>query len=75
MANHTTGRPHLVGNKGRKGLPKPKGSGRARIFKDPVPLTIVVERETRDYWRSEANAFGITMGEYIRHFTGGGSNG
>lgn len=64
--NRTLGRPHLMGNRSRTGLPKPVGSGRPKVFTDPVSLTIKVERTDRDFWQREAAACNISLGEYIR---------
>lgn len=67
MPNHTKGRPHLIGNRGRKGRPRPAGSGRPKIFTDPVNLTIKVERADKEFWLQEAAACNVTLGEYIRN--------
>lgn len=64
--NTTQGRPHLVGNRSRTGMAKPVGSGRPKVFQDPVNLTIVVERADKEFWQSEAAACNISLGEYIR---------
>lgn len=59
-------RPHLIGKTMRPGGGRPAGSGRPKIFTDPVSLTITVERSDRDFWRSEATAFNMSLGDYIR---------
>lgn len=78
--NRTRGpRPYLVGKTGRTKPGRPAGSGRPRLFIEPVSLTILVEKEDRDFWRSEADACNVTLSEYIRdsvnnkqHFKSGG---
>lgn len=67
MANHTKGRPHLIGNPGRPGKGRPAGSGRPKVFTEPVSLTIRVEKEDKSFWEREAAAFNMTLGEYIRY--------
>lgn len=61
-----TSRPHLLNNQFSKGRPKPRGSGRPRIFTDPVSITIKVERIDRDRWVAEAACGRLSLGEYIR---------
>lgn len=56
----------LKGKTGRTTPGRPAGSGRPKVFTDPVNVTIVVERKDRDFWRHEADAFNMSLGEYIR---------
>lgn len=65
--NRTKGpRPHLKGKTGRTKPGRPAGSGRPKVFTDPVNLTIVVERADKDFWKREAASCNLTLGEYIR---------
>lgn len=66
MANHTKGRPHLIGNPGRPGKGRPIGSGRPKIFTDPVSLTIRIEKADKLQWEAEAIFAKMSLGEYIR---------
>lgn len=61
LAKRGRGRPFAKGNTARGA-----GSGRAKVFTDPVSLTIKVERTDRDFWQREAAACNISLGEYIR---------
>lgn len=50
----------------RKGMNRPLGSGRPRLFEERGAVTIAVEAETKAVWLAFAVNAGLTVGEVVR---------
>ena len=47
-------------------MAKPKGSGKAKNFDQPVSLTLICEAHERDRWRAFANEHHSTLSNIMR---------